>query len=242
MSVKVPTGFENIGNTCFANSVMQCLMHTSEMMSVIQKFKRWADEVGSEDEALACSPEITSARNNRQRRAVTMKTGSKHPEYWCVFCGVKAIIEETEGVRDQPVLPLGLKDVINKVFGEEVTFGSQQDAHEFLIMLLHSLETSQCLQAANNKEQDDEYHFTFKTIEDDLQLNEVFEGSFTSKISCDECKYNTKTEQKFMDINLVSTTYLTYTFQQRITSNYLPIIQIFYWLLGVLIIFITIKN
>lgn len=45
-------------------------------------------------------------------------------------------------------LPLGMKDIIRKVFGEEVRFGRQHDAHEFLMILLHTFESSGCYQKA----------------------------------------------------------------------------------------------
>lgn len=55
------------------------------------------------------------------------------------------MIQEMGSTSDKNFLPLGMNDIIKKVFGEEIELGHQQDAHEFLIMLLHSLEGSECL-------------------------------------------------------------------------------------------------
>lgn len=102
------------------------------------------------------------------------------------------------------ILPLGLKDVIKKSFGEHIKSGIQQDAHEFLIMLLHSFESSECLKNENSKFVSDDFCFDIKEKSEIHQPNEVFEGSFTSSITCTQCESSTETQQKFQDINLVS--------------------------------------
>lgn len=205
MSVKAPIGLENIGNTCFANSVLQCLLQTPEMMTLLEKVQKKSWALGNVIGSKTPSPDRTSGRTMRQRRAASFKIPSESPEYWCTFCGIKALAQDMQSCRDEAVLPLGLKDIITKVFGEGITFGWQQDAHEFLIMLLHSLENSTCLKDGDEEESKDDYSFDFKLSDDSQQLNDVFEGCFTSKISCNNCKYNTKIDQKFMDINMVST-------------------------------------
>ncbi len=53
------------------------------------------------------------------------------------------MMEEMENSETNSFLPLGMKDIIKKVFGEEVRIGRQQDAHEFLMILLHTLEDSE---------------------------------------------------------------------------------------------------
>jgi len=80
------------------------------------------------------------------------------------------------------ILPLGLKDIIEKVFGESVKIGEQQDAHEFLIMLLHTIEGSKCLKAIEESNNIEEYNFDVQ--ENRVNLNEIFEGSLTSTITC----------------------------------------------------------
>jgi uncharacterized UBP type Zn finger protein len=97
-----------------------------------------------------------------------------------------------------------LKDIITKVFGEEVRFGEQQDAHEFLVMLLHSLESSKCMGHSRDSDDSDGYSFDFNKKDEQIQLSDIFEGSFTSKITCETCKSSTLNSQKFQDINLVS--------------------------------------
>lgn len=204
MSVKAPIGLENIGNTCFANSVLQCLLQTPEMMDLLEKVQNKPLVPGKVFGSKSHSPDGTSGRIMRQRRAASYKIPTESPEYWCTFWGIKALAQDMQNCRDEAVLPLGLKDIITKVFGEGITFGWQQDAHEFLIMLLHSLENSTCLKDGDDEESKDDYSFDFKLSDDSQQLNDVFEGCFTSKITCNTCKYSTTNDQKFMDVNMVS--------------------------------------
>ena len=58
----------------------------------------------------------------------------------------------------------------------------------------------------NNKSihPDDDFELNFDNMLIDYKMSDVFEGSFTNKIECSECKYSTEVPQKFQDINLVS--------------------------------------
>lgn len=50
LPVKVPTGLFNIGNTCFANSVLQCILHTPEMHHLLSTIKTGDSEGEGEGE------------------------------------------------------------------------------------------------------------------------------------------------------------------------------------------------
>ena len=204
MTSIMPTGLLNIGNTCFANSVIQWLLQTPEMKSLITNFGKQKSQEFDEKLDLKNSPEqLPDGRGKRQRRAVASNLSLKYPQFCCSLCGLKTIIAEMNSQADSAALPLGLKDIISKVFGEEDFFGHQQDAHEFLVMLLHSLENSECLK--NSKQNSNTDDFCFDISENSCpELNEVFEGSFTSRIKWQKCKAHTETQQSFQDISLVS--------------------------------------
>ena len=134
------------------------------------------------------------------------------PTYWCSLWGIKEMMEEMENSETNNFLPLGMKDIIKKVFGEEVRIGRQQDAHEFLMILLHTLEDSEWYKKAVTDMREEQLKIKRKKIP---ELNQIFEGVFTSSIQWQKCRRNNKNEQKFQDINLVSIFTPLHNFPQK---------------------------
>lgn len=207
MTSNVPAGLQNIGNTWFANSVIQWLLQTPEMRDFITEFHKQNEEKCADGLNLKISSEQQpDGRIKRQRRAASFNLSNQFPSFCCSLCGIKAIVAEMQEKNGESSLPLGLKDIISKVFGEESFFGHQQDAHEFLVMLLHSIENSKCLKDSQDKDSESDFWFDIKA-NSSIELNEVFEGDFTSVIKWDQWKTQTETKQKFQDISLVSLTW-----------------------------------
>jgi len=100
------------------------------------------------------------------------------PTYCCSLCGIQEIMEEMENSETNNIFPLGIKDIIKKVFGEEVRIGRQHDAHEFLMILLHTLSDSECYKKAVN-----EMRNSGGNEKKNVELDEIFEGSFTTTIT-----------------------------------------------------------
>ena len=198
MSSIIPTGLKNIGNTCFANSVLQCMLHTPEMYAVLGSLNGNNRVKGLK----AVNFEQASIRSWRQKKVKQCLPPSQ--PFCCVYWSIQEIYDNVVKRESEEVVPSSLLEIIPKVFGEYTQFGLQQDAHEFLIMLLHSLHSSPCIKNKKDSAAADQFEFSLNNVLMDVDVTDIFEGRFTSEVTCKKWKFSTQTAQSFQDINLVS--------------------------------------
>ncbi len=102
-------GLKNKGNTCFMNSILQCLPDVSPLREAILKNLGKAQGAdGTDDIAMECADLISKLRD------AAIEEGSYDPESF-------------------------VKNALTTILGKEYSVGTQEDAHEFLTKLLGRL-------------------------------------------------------------------------------------------------------
>ncbi|KAK4468417.1 hypothetical protein MN116_007625 [Schistosoma mekongi] len=117
---KRPLGFGNSGNTCYLNSVLQCILATGPLLAYINQKHSNAD---------SCT--ITTGRSNLP---------SLNKSRFCVLCGLSRLISEHHSQSGRTVPSYFVTNV--RAICPSLRPYQQEDAHEFLLGLLSRMEDS----------------------------------------------------------------------------------------------------
>ncbi|XP_067941410.1 ubiquitin carboxyl-terminal hydrolase 2-like [Watersipora subatra] len=180
-------GLTNLGNTCFMNSVLQCLLNTRSL----------TDYVLSEDRSRDINTTTSSMK------------GALMEEY------AKLVRKVWEDGTSSSIAPRELKSKITR-FSPRFSGYNQQDAQEFLRYFLEGLHADVnrvrtkpkyigCDEEAEAKMQDSEkakeYWRRYINF-DDSAIVDLFVGQLKSELKCMTCGYKSVTFDPFWDLSL----------------------------------------
>lgn len=191
-SKKIGPGFANLGNTCYLNSVLQCLSYTPSFVQYLLEkdvFASFAGGNSSNNSSTSNNKFFNKNSNNNN----SMNKGSNG------FCGVRVmcrLLQSIHGNGGGNGRVLQPKEFVMNIRHVSKSFriGRQEDSHEFFRLLLDSMQRS-CLRKANIKL---ETHPAAATT----LVNRTFGGKLKNALKCAKCGFVSERFDDFLDLSL----------------------------------------
>lgn len=169
-----PLGLRNLGNTCYLNSVLQCLTYTPPLANF-------------------CLQSLHSSSCDVARE--------KKSE--CPFCILEKRIVRSLSV-DLPLdSPLKINRCL-RIFAQHFRTGMQEDAHEFLRYVIDACHNTclQLKKLQQQRKKAGNGNATSGCGNDSTIVKEIFGGSLQNQVKCLSCGAESNTVDEIMDISL----------------------------------------
>uniref|UniRef100_A0A2P2J9K5 Ubiquitin carboxyl-terminal hydrolase n=2 Tax=Rhizophora mucronata TaxID=61149 RepID=A0A2P2J9K5_RHIMU len=169
-----PLGLRNLGNSCYLNSVLQCLTYTPPLANFCLRFQH--------------SSLCDSVSNGERKRD-------------CPFCIVEKQIVRSLSTDLSLDAPAKIQSCL-RVFAEHFRLGRQEDAHEFLRYVIDACHNT-CLRLKKLRRSkgggagDSANNNGNSTV-----VKEIFGGALQSQVKCLSCNSESNKVDEIMDISL----------------------------------------
>ena len=177
-------GLNNLGNTCFMNATLQCLVY-------LPTFSQCAMDKG-----------LSQTRSaNGGKFAVGQK----------MFLQLRSLIRKLHGVgSNKPhssMTPRAIADLIISLGsdGRKARFrlGRQEDAHEFLVHLLDAMKEGELRAAGiDSRRSGWRDRLPIPRLDETTLIHRIFGGYLRSQVVCPSCGYCSNTYDPFFDLDL----------------------------------------
>lgn len=188
MDVTTTTATTTIkGNTCFLNSVLQCLTYTPAL----------ALYLCSGDHSRVCTMTgfcILCEMENHIRRCVGGAGGGSNSSN-----NSKKMVGDTSHKRQGAIEP---RTIINNIrlIAKHFRHGRQEDAHELARFIIEAMQRC-ALRSSLNNGKSNETKMDFK-VQETTVINKIFGGYFRSQVVCGLCGHKSNTYDPFLDLSL----------------------------------------
>ncbi|XP_059285305.1 ubiquitin carboxyl-terminal hydrolase 25 [Lycium ferocissimum] len=170
-----PLGLKNLGNSCYLNSVLQCLTYTPPLAYFCLKSQH----------SSSCDSGAAAASEKKNE---------------CPFCILERRIARSLSLESALDTPAKINNCL-KIFAQHFRYGRQEDAHEFLRYVIDACHNT-CLRLKKLQQQRRKGGGGGADGNGNTIVKEIFGGALQSQVKCLSCGAESNKVDEIMDISL----------------------------------------